>query len=317
MIGCGNIAHHYVDVIQSLGHKLIGVASRPGSRKIASFSSKHNTEGYEDFHDMIVSTKPDAIIICVAWHAMEAVITQTLQYKLPVLAEKPVALSIGGIKRITSNRFYHNNVMVAYNRRFYDFIPKLQAAIREKKLLSVFLNLPETLSKYKTLDPNIAESILLYSSSHVFDLLTHLLGQIKPLNVVKHTSGYNGFLTSCDGSVPIHYQSNFDTPQQTTIGFSFTDEYWELRPLETLTVYNTLELTQTNPIKKYQMKMLSQWHTNYRFKPGFAKQMACFIKFCDQDKSLRSMCDMHDASLVTMLCEQIQNSEAVSSLTEH
>ena len=64
-----------------------------------------------------------------------------------------------------------------------------------------------------------------------------------------YISSYNGLLRTKIGKIPIHYQSNYDTPQQISICFSFTNSIWELRPIEILSVYEEMEIIEVNLTK--------------------------------------------------------------------
>ena len=315
-VGCGKIAYCHADVILSLGHQIIGVAARTKSPTIGLFSEKYQINNcYDDFHKMFNKLQPDAVILCTSWDQTEKIIEDVINYDIPVLVEKPVALSSEKLKNVIKEVGGNSeNVLVGYNRRFYDFVPDLKKAIFEQELLSVQLNFPEAVSNLKRQFPIIQNYILFYMSSHWLDLVLYLLGQLNVVVMQKkekdgYVTSYNGLLKTVTGEIPIHYQSNFDSPQQTSIGFSFTDSFWELRPIEILSIYNDLERiepTQECTIRKYMPKLEKRLQTDHIYKPGFYNQMKYFIDFILNKKNKPNLgCTLKDALKVTLLCEQI------------
>lgn len=316
-VGCGNIAYYHADVILAHGHQIIGVATRPNSQTIDSFSKKYQIKNiYDNFHEMLKELKPDAVVLCTSWDQTEKIVSEVVSYGLPVLVEKPIALSSGRLKVIIEEvGDLSQNVLVGYNRRFYDFIPNLKEAISELELLSVQLNLPEAVVYLSKQYPSVQNYILIFMSSHWLDLVLYLLGQLRVVEMqsTKNKDGivfsYNGLLKTINGEIPIHYQSNFDSPQQISIGFSFTNSFWELSPVENLSIYNILERiepTKECPIRRYIPKLEKKLQTNFTFKPGFYNQMKYFIdRYLNNDPNLNFGCTLVDALKVTLLCEQI------------
>ena len=187
-VGCGKIAYCHADVILAHGHQIIGVAARPNSQNIGLFSEKYQINNcYDDLHKMFNELHPDAVILCISWDQTEKIIEDVINYGIPVLVEKPVALSSDKIIKVLEETGDHSeNVLVGYNRRFYDFVPDLKKAISEQELLSVQLNFPEAVANLKQQFPTIQNYILFYMSSHWLDLVSYLLGQ---LNVVVMQKG--------------------------------------------------------------------------------------------------------------------------------
>jgi len=322
-IGCGNISYYHAEVILDLGHKIIGAGGKFKSKSSWKFAQKYQLPIYSDIHLLLQELKPDAIILCVTWDQTEKILADIVNFKIPVLVEKPVALSTKKLRKILHAVGYTNvgfdpskglteNVLVGYNRRFYDFIPKIKEQLLTRELLSIQLNFPEvtTIAKY-------GRDILFYMTSHWLDLLLYLVGDIEVV-AMKFNRGYNGLLKTKKGSIPIHYQSNFDAPQQTSMSFSFTDSFWELRPIETLSIYKELEKikpTKTYPISRYIPTKNNFIETDLTFKPGFYKQMEYFIdRFLYQKKGEEVGCTLDAAQKVTELCEEISHSSFSKSL---
>jgi len=320
-IGCGAIAYHHAEVILELGHKIIGASARPNSESSWKFAKKYKLPIYSDTDLLLIELKPDAIILCVSWDQTEKILAEIVNFKIPILVEKPVALSTKKLRKILKSVGYINvglhpskgltgNVLVGYNRRFYDFVPKIRRQLLTQELLSIQLNFPE-------ITKGVEEYILFYMTSHWLDLLLYLVGDIEVV-AMRFNKGYNGLLKVKKEGTPIHYQSNFNTPQQTSIGFSFTNSFWELRPIETLTICNKMKKikpTKNKPISRYIPTKNKPIETDLTFKPGFYKQMQYFInKFLYHKKGEEIGCNLEGAKKVTALCETIIHSSFSKSL---
>lgn len=312
-IGCGKIARFHADVIISLGHKIIAVCAREGSKNIDEFSEKYNIGNkYSDWKKMIEEQKPDALIVAVSWDQTENIIENVIKTGIPCLVEKPVALSSSKLHGIIDNtKQFHDNVMVAYNRRFYDFIPEIKKALEENKLLSIELNFPESVKALtEKYSEKILEHVLIYMTSHWLDLLMHLIGEIKVEWIQRNVDSYNGVLSSTKYNVPIHLQINFDSPSNTSIALNFKDKIYKLCPIECLTIYKGMEIvepTPESPIRKYAPQVEKTLYVDTAYKPGFLKQMEHFIDcFVKKEKMNDIECRLSDSFRVTKLCEEIK-----------
>jgi len=318
-IGCGKIAYYHADVIVAYGHQIIGVAARHNSHNITQFSEKYGIKNcYDDFNKMLKELEPEAIILCTTWDQTENIITEIINWGIPVLAEKPVALTSEKILEILEEtKNLSENVLVGYNRRFYDFIPILKQTIIGQTLRSVQLTLPESFTPLlKSNSDFFKDHFLVYMSSHWLDLIIFLLGDIELLTMhsqtdKEHPVSYHGLLKTISGNIPIHYQSDFDTPQQTSINFVFNSSVWKLCPVEILSIYEGLERiepTKDYPIRRYMPKLLRKVQTNKQFKPGFYNQMGFFIRHFLNDEPKNDLgCTLKDTLKVTKLCEDIKN----------
>jgi predicted dehydrogenase len=319
-IGCGKIAKFHADVILALGHKIMAVSAREGSKNINEFSEKYNINDknrYINWKTMIDGGKPDAIIVAVSWNQTEKIIEDIIKTGIPCLVEKPIVLNSKKLQEIINNtRKFHNNIMIAYNRRFYDFIPKIKKVLNENKedLLSIELNFPEaTKSLSERYSEKILDHILIYMTSHWLDLLTYLIGNIEVKWMQKKTDSYNGILYSTNYDVPIHLQINFNTSSNTSITLNFKNCIYKLCPIEVLTIYKGMEIVEPTPeypIRKYVPKTQNKIVTDTSYKPGFLKQMENFIDcFVKKNKENNIGCTLPNALQVIKLCEEIKTNE--------
>ena len=266
---------------------------------------------------MVVERRPDALVVAVSWDQTERLISDVIQEGIPCLVEKPIALSSSRLEGIIGEtRRWHGQVLVAYNRRFYDFIPQLKDAINTQRLLSIDLKFPETVQRLiQNHSEAIAEHVLVFMSSHWFDLLRHLVGELKVDVMVRRPNTCTRALESVNGvlmsrATPIHVQGNFDTPANTSMTFNFSKKIYELRPMEQMAVYEGMTVereTPEIPIRRYVPQVTQTFYVDTRFKPGFLGQMRNFVETCVSKTTANVVgCTLHDALAVIKLCEEIR-----------
>lgn len=312
------MAAHHAEAAKALGHRITAAAARPGSKKLQEFTKRFNVaHSYENWELMLEREQLDALIVAAPWDQTETFISQVLAKGIPCLIEKPVALSSAKLREIMNPaQDRQDQIMVGYNRRFYDFIPVLKEVLASNSLISVNMNLSDPAALLvKKYGPEIAPHLLIYMSSHWYDLLTHLIGPVRPVQIKKTAHSrlpgvehYDGMLLTQNG-IPVHVISHFDAPSQTSITFHTEKEIHKLCPIETLTVYNGLECITEDAVRKinrYVPKVESQIQTDSTLKPGILKQMRNFLDSCVFKTAPREGCSLQDALNVTELCENIQ-----------
>ncbi len=321
-IGCGKAARFHADVIYALGHSISAVSARENSLYIKKFSSDYGIRSsYSSWYEMLEKERPDALIIAVTWDQTESIIEDIILRRIPCLIEKPVALTSQKLEQIVlTAQKYNKNVLVGYNRRFYDFVPLFKQAIQTQtqELISIELNFPETASSLaKQFSAKIIDYILPYITSHWLDLLIYLIGdvELKYMHRRSHQTdamfqAYNGALFSSAYNVPIHLQANFNAPSQTSITFNFKDIIYKLCPMEVLTIYQGMEVIEPNgtfKIRRYVPKTKQVFAVDTAYKPGFYLQMENFINTCiTRQYSNQIGATLEDALRVTRLCEEIE-----------
>jgi predicted dehydrogenase len=298
------------------------VAARINSPNIDCFASDYQiAHKFRDWREMAIQGKLDALIVATSWEGTGSVATEVIQAGVPVLIEKPLALSSGKVGEILSaTREFHNQVMVGYNRRFYDFIPRLKDMIGAYPLMSIELNCPDGFEEsVKRYGEMVREHILVYKTSHWLDLLMCLVGSVEVVAMYRKSRGtpaYNGMLQSSAG-VPIHLQANFDAPAQLSLTFNFENFICQLRPAEVLRIYEELSLSKETvevPYRRYDPKPKEEQATDFRYKPGFLNQVRHFIETCVEKKGEEWRgCSLQDALRVTELCEGIRGTSMLAS----
>jgi predicted dehydrogenase len=243
-IGCGKISHHYARALISIGGEVSAVAARTNSQNLQSFSHAFpEADVFYSWETMIKEASPDALILCISWDQIEKVAIEIIKRGIPVLIEKPVALSYekaqsflneaGGLK---------GQVMVGYNRRFYRGIQYLKDKLQKSSPLSVDFEIPDAkASIIEQRGSQIEPYIPYYMTSHWIDLIHYTLGDItlkdskKILDAKGKFTGYYGLYESAGNGYPITIRINYDSPARISFKYIFEDETLHFLPIEHLT----------------------------------------------------------------------------------
>lgn len=322
MVGCGNIAGLHAEVLKAIGITISAVSASPNSSRVRAFADAHGIEKHSStWQEMLAEEKFDALWVVAKWDSIDGMLLPLLEYGVPVMFEKPVALST---KRIEEAIALYGSMVpktqVGYNRRFYDFIPRVKKALENQSVKAVELHIPESSAGVE--DANFVNNLFLLNSSHVIDLLLYLLNfpTVSLLEIKRHVdskgvaSGYNGLLM-IDGSIPVHLIACWNSPSNFGLKFHCDRLLIELLPIETAIIYDGFEViepTCENPIRRYKPHVSQEFFMDpltARYKPGFLKQTLNFIETC----ILGARPNIHGANLlsalkVTELCQQVMKS---------
>lgn len=322
MIGCGKIAGFHADVLKFLGITIRAVCGSPNSLRVGAFADAHGIEKrYGTWQKMVAKEKFDALWVVAKWDAIDSMLLPLLEYGIPIMFEKPAALSTEKLSEAIDH-FGHMVVktQVGYNRRFYDFVPSVKEILATQTIKAIEIHLPESTTGLE--DEKLVNYLFLQNSSHVIDLLLYLLDfpRLSPVEIRRHidpngrASGYNGLLMA-DDSVPVHLIACWNSPSNFGLKFHSEGSLIELLPIESARIYDGFEViepTRENPIRRYKPHVSQEFFMDpqsARYKPGFLKQTLNFVETC----ILRARPNIHGANLpsalkVTELCQQVMKS---------
>lgn len=324
MIGCGNIAGFHADVLKAIGIPVSAVCASPNSSRVRAFADTYGIgKHYATWQEMLVKEKCDALWVVAKWDAIDGILLPLLEREVPVMFEKPVALSADKIREAI-NRYGHMvaKTQVGYNRRFYDFIPRVKKILAERSVKAVEIHIPESSAGIE--DVNLVNNLFLQNSSHVLDLLCYLLDfQSVSVEAVHRSfdtrglpNGYNGFLL-IGGHIPAHLVANWNSPCNFGLKFHCEGLMVELLPIETVTVYEGFEIiepTRENSIRRYKPCVRDRMFmdpVSARFKPGLLNQAINFFETCVLGTRPNVLAaDLSSSQKVTELCQQIMAGHA-------
>lgn len=319
IVGAGSAAVAHAEVIQSLGCDIAAVCARPASPRVEGFASRFSVPRiYDDVEDMLAGQTVDGLVVATSWDQTEAVMRKVVGRGVPCLVEKPVALSAGGAETIWKLAGGDSApIQVGYNRRFYEFMPRLRERLAVEAPLSIDLQCPEAVEPLVIAHgEQILPHVLVYMTSHWLDLVSHLVGDLAILHMHRtpdpsgrYVVSYDGLLRAIRFEIPIHLMAHFGTPSRTALTITFRDQIWRLCPIERLTIFDGLirhEPTDQVPYRRYEPRVKETAEVDRRFKPGFAVQMQEFLRLVTNSPEPRVGCSLGEAVRVTRLCEQIQ-----------
>ena len=313
LVGCGPMARHHAEVAVAQGDTIAAVCTTGPSRRRDAFVRDFGVGRACDRIEDLPAGDLDALILATSWDRTADVAERALATGRPCLIEKPVALTsarIAGWLRHPSPAAART--LVGYNRRFYDVVPEVVEALAGRELISAELSIPAPR------DAEIARSLawtpaagLLYRASHPLDLLLYLLGDIAVDRMHRHGGGhtaYDGLLLARGGTLPVHLQVHLGAPARVRLALHFTDRIYELSPLETLTVYEGLDVaepTREHPVRRYDPHVVHVRHTDMTHKPGLGRQLEALRGIAVNGRKPAVGCTLAQAERLTRLCEAI------------
>lgn len=169
---------------------------------------------YENYHGMLVESRPDAVLVCVPTFLHEEYVAKALAHGCHVLCEKPFALNARVAERLIEARERAGVVlMVAQVLRFWPQYVAVKQMVEQGKLGSINVIHAYRLASYPPWgdwfrDPQKSGGCLLDVQVHDVDYVYWLLG--KPREV--QTTGIKSERGSWDYvSTTLHYESAIAT----------------------------------------------------------------------------------------------------------
>ena len=315
-LGVGSIALHHLKVLQHLGCEVPFATSRSSNSKSWKkfINISKNTNFVSSATNLFSEHNLDAIIVCLPWHETEKYLDIIFSHNIPVLIEKPAALSAKKLKYFISK--YKNNLhnkWVGYNRRFYKTVKILKKRILNGGLKTINISISEDIKNHTKKHGNeILPHLLEFSSSHILDLLLYLFGKVEIIKIFKYPQIFNdkifyslnGILKTKD-ELPIILQLNSNDPTPAGIFCKFDDNTtWSLSPLEKLTVFDKYKIVEekANNIRQYIPSFSKEFFENNDFKPGFKTQMREFLALNKNGQ----LSNIHDQLETLNLIEKIR-----------
>lgn len=315
-VGCGQVAPFHADVVKHLGHHISVVVAKEHSSNIHGFAEQYGIEqkvyGVDQFleyyrkHNNMI----DCVLVCTPWNVTSRILEALLPLGIPVMAEKPAVLSMATLSQL-KEKCDTNNLFVAYNRRFYDFIPSLKELIASESPVCVDVLSAEPCEMItENHGKEICEYMLYFYTSHVIDLMYYLFGDVDIKNVVDIARGRKESwvceLYSAKHKCPIQLKILMDCPQNSYFKIFFEKKVAEMCPFEKMVIYDKLERVQKDGKAHYTPQKQLELSTCDKYKPGFLNQMKHFVENFVY-KSNQSSEYMEQLEKVTVFCDTLRN----------
>jgi predicted dehydrogenase len=304
LIGSGYMAEQYLLAAKSLQQiEVVGIASRNllTAQKLA-----------DDFHIRVVSNStqelisnlmPDVILVCVSELSTEEVLSSLIHFQIPIVAEKPVGLSLEQALRIEAMASEAGcPVYVALNRRMYSSTKQVMEAV-ESSIGNRFVRIIDQenqIAARNSGQPDLVVSKWMFANSiHLIDYIRFVCrGDVT-------TTSRKSYSLSADGWVMVSqiefssgdqalYTCYWNTPARWSVDISIGDRLWQLAPLESARVFTLNSLTPTEFL--IDAKDLSA-------KPGIIGVLEETLNFLNGLST--TLCSISDANGTMSLIESI------------
>lgn len=182
LAGYGRRGRGHIRAINELETARITSISDPveDARKAALDEIEH-VSVYATVSEMVDSGDVDAVIVTAPAHMNNVVAMGAVERGMPVLIEKPPALSLEGVIELReATERSGSKVMVAFNRRFNPLIRTAMDVIREsgqlRQIVAEFHKDIHDFTDDPRYSPTIFDLMLLESPIHSVDIVTHMAG---------------------------------------------------------------------------------------------------------------------------------------------
>lgn len=312
IIGAGSIVRPHIEAAYQAGLMPVSICGKSFSSKAEQIAREFSDMQFCETLDSLLETDIDAILIAVPPEESLAVLKNAISRGIPILIEKPVALTSTFLRELSN--IDSSKVIVGFNRRHYSSVAAFKSKALKLKEGLIKIDLPE-LSWMSNSDENQRRQMLIENSIHVLDLINFIFGSIEPSNVIKvcdsHGTKYAiltfktilGFV----GSINLAY----GTPENISMKVWGEGLNLELSPLEIYTEYNRILPISPSfeiPFKRYVKQSSENWKIgmkDLKCKPGFIEQFLELKKLITGDSDHLISARLEDAEKALLIAEML------------
>ena len=295
LVGAGLMAQDYAKVLSEIGKPFDVIGRGENSAKI--FEQMTGNSVRKGGLQLALNNEkaPDQAIIAVGVEELSSTATELiLGGTKRILIEKPGGLNLQEISNLNQlSKNYNSTVLIAYNRRFYSSVEEAKKYIaKDGGLLSAKFEFTEWAHEIAPLQKanGVKERWLLGNSSHVIDLVFHLIG--RPTDWHAWCAGsidwHPASARFCgagitDRNVMFSYHADWQAPGRWGIELLTSFTRLTLCPME------NLKITKLGSVLAEDIKIDNE--LDLKFKPGLFKQTLNFIEgrndlFCSLEDQL-------------------------------
>jgi len=308
IIGAGSVSKFHLFAARDAGFKLSAICASDNSKSALKLKDEFEIdEYYSNSIKLIESTSYDCIAILTQPEVTMELISKIIDKKVPLLIEKPVSMNSSSLINFKDL----NNVLVAYNRRYYSTVIELKKEQTSHAGIFKFLSV-ESISNNNNFDR--IKNEILKNTVHMLDLARFFLGEILLDNF---TFFKTNSLLSCNimknCQTVGQFNLSFNSKKNTCIDFENDNLNIRLSPIEKLTKYDSFDIkppdttysyTRYTPIfsKNPQGFEIVE---NGKLKPGFQGLYKDFKKICMNELQDIKGASILDAIGALKLAEQL------------
>ena len=305
IIGTGNIAHFHCEAFKKAGFIISHGAASYNSKNVESFCKKHGIKKiYSDPVGILKdSSEWDAILLSPPTKYNIDYIEEIFSINKTALIEKPVATNPQYLSKFKKNS--HNNIRVAYNRRFYATTQRAKNFIEKEGFINARMELPEIVNTSEGY-----ESVLL-NSAHGIDLLNYLFPSLKILKNIHFENDQGRMVIFKAKNGIINLTMNWNSSSNFILHLEAETLRLEMKPFEQCNIFKGMEViepTKKLPLRRYipkKIESVSSFPTQDNLiKPGFYEQ-AMEIKSLLEGEKPKISASLYDAYITQKILNNI------------
>lgn len=199
IFGAGKAARFHLDALDRIpGTSIVGVCSRSGTTAEALVAGRPGAIATADPAVLVDPERVDAAVVAVSPDHAEPITLALLAAGIPVLAEKPAALSSAAVEVLAdAARATDTLAVVAVNRRYYSLVQDALAVVRQRgPVRGVVVEGHENtddLRREGAIDDASARRWLVQNSVHYVDLLRMVGGEVEEVVGLRASARSAGF----------------------------------------------------------------------------------------------------------------------------
>ena len=307
-VGSGPISNFHIPALKEAGFIFKTIATTKNSERCKTFCNKHNLNEYyqkEGYKYAINYEKFDCAVIAVDTKFTPSVLEDLIKLKIPILIEKPIGWHPNQLKRIKDiYKELTDNIMVAYNRRFYKGVNEVKDFIKNNNQGIIKVSIPDSISTIRQ---------FLVNGCHMVDLINYICPNLE-INYKKCIcdSSNNIISLAAIAEGKNEWQILIDSkpmiPANFEISASTNNQVYKLKPIEILEVFDDMKIIDPSddiPIRRYVPKLKKKYIEESKFKPGFISQSKAFMKFCQNREMSQGIATFNDAIKTLELCHYL------------
>jgi predicted dehydrogenase len=197
---------------------------------------------------------PDAILVCVSELSTEEVLGSLFHFRIPIVVEKPVGLSLEQALRIEAKACEAGcPVYVALNRRMYSSTKQVMDAVKGSmgnRFVRIIDQENQIAARNSGQPDQVVSKWMFANSIHLIDYIRFVCrGDVTTISKMTHSLSSDGWVmvaqidfSSGDKAL---YTCYWNTPARWSVDISIGDRLWQLAPLESARVFTMNSLTPT------------------------------------------------------------------------
>jgi len=211
-IGVGKFirGYHLKTASENKKVSISAIASKTGVT--ASSLSKRYDANYStsNYKEILKDENIDAVVIGTRHNTHEILCLEALENNKSVFCEKPLSLSIEGLKNITKAVLVGDTkLMLGYNRSHHKFVHAInQACGDDQMIININMNINPIPNDHWTLDAEMGGGRLIGEADHFIDLATSLaLSQIEEVYISSFNAKNSSLRNSLNFVLSLYYKN--------------------------------------------------------------------------------------------------------------